>query len=99
MVVRPTNDRVESRVDHVQSRTGASPMKSLTERHRALAPFDQYELKLVRLALSRPGVLHPRHEAALRYALALARLVQLRLPDGKDFDTTKLTAGLRERVE
>jgi predicted acylesterase/phospholipase RssA len=73
-------------------------VKSLTRRHATLAPLDHYELKLVRLVLSHPGAVHPRDESALRYALALARLVVLRLSSGADFDVEELTASLRDHV-
>src|SRR5262249_31061718 len=52
----------------------------------------------VRLVLDFPGAVHPRDEAALRYALSLARLVELRLPNGVDFDTSLFTTELRERL-
>jgi predicted acylesterase/phospholipase RssA len=73
-------------------------MKSLTQRHATLAPFDAFEIKLVRLVLDLPGSVHPRDEAALRYALSLARLVELRLPNGTDFDASHFTTELRERL-
>lgn len=71
---------------------------SLTARHRLVAPFDAMEARLVRLALDRPGAVHPRDEAALRYALALARVVELRLPDGRDVAVADVLEELRDRL-
>ncbi len=72
--------------------------RSLTERHRILAPLEQYELRLVGHALAHPGAIHPRDEAALRYALALARLVELRADDGGDIAVDGIVTELRDRV-
>jgi predicted acylesterase/phospholipase RssA len=73
-------------------------VSSLTERHRLIAPFDAMEARLVRLSMERPGSVHPRDEAALRYALALARLVQLRLPDGRDVAVADVLEEFRDRL-
>jgi predicted acylesterase/phospholipase RssA len=71
---------------------------SLTRRHEIVWPFDQYEIRLVRLTLAQPGAVHPRDEAALRYVLTLARLLELRLRDGSDVSVDEITAELRDRV-
>lgn len=73
-------------------------MKSLTARHKVLAPLETYELRLVRHALAHPGSIHPRDEAAIRYALALARLVELRADDGRDLEVHAITEELRARL-
>lgn len=73
-------------------------IKSITRRHEIIWPFEQYEMRLVRLGLEQPGSVHPRDEAALRYIFALARLLELRLPDGTDVSVDELTSELRDRV-
>lgn len=54
----------------------------LAERYRQLRPFDLAEMALLRSALDRPDRVRPREEAALRWALALARLWILETPEG-----------------
>ncbi len=73
-------------------------IQSITRRHGIIWPLEQYELRLVRHSLAQPGSIHPRDEAALRYVLALARLLELRLPDGTDASVDELTGELRDRV-
>lgn len=75
-----------------------SPRASLTARHQLLSPFDAWEVRLVRHALEHPGSIHPRDEAALRYALALARLPILSAPDGSEVWILDATAELRDRL-
>lgn len=74
-------------------------MTSLTERHRQLAPFDAFEIAMVRHALARPGSVHPRHEAAIRYALSLARLAVIDGPRGEHVMVFGLLAELREQLQ
>lgn len=76
----------------------ASPVNSLTRRHDVIAPFDRWEERLVREALARPGVIHPRDEAALRYAMALARLIVVRTRAGDDVPVAEYTQELRDRL-
>lgn len=71
---------------------------SITRRHELIAPFDRWEERLVRESLRRPGVIHPRDEAALRYAMALARLLVLRTPSGEDLPVAEHTRELREKL-
>lgn len=73
-------------------------MESLTTRHGILAPLEQFELRLVRYAIEHPGAVHPRDEAAIRYSLALARLVELRAADGTDISVHAIVAELRDRA-
>ena len=46
----------------------------LRERFRRLKPLEDLEVDLVRASLARPGALPQQAEAALRWAMALARL-------------------------
>ncbi len=73
-------------------------MQSLTALHEQLSPLDRFEAHIVRLALARPGAIHPRDEAALRYILSLARLTVFRLQDGTDVFLSDLTDELRTHV-
>lgn len=73
-------------------------VSSLTARHALVRPFDDYELRLVRHGLAHPGSVHPRDEAALRYAFALARLVELRVEGGRDLNVLATTQELRDRL-
>lgn len=73
------------------------PVSSLTTRHRVLAPLDKLETAIVRHSLARPGSIHPRHEAALRYALSLARLPVLDTDTGP-VSTLPLLAEFRDRL-
>jgi len=72
-------------------------LPDLRERHRQLAPFEKWEVRLVRHALDHPGVVHPRDEATLRYAFAMARLVALPGAGG-EVPVFPLLAELRERL-
>ncbi len=71
---------------------------ALAERHALLAPLDELEIRLVRHALEHPGAIHPRDEAALRYALTLARLIEVRAEDGEDLAVDRVTGELRDKV-
>jgi Patatin-like phospholipase len=61
-------------------------------------PFEEAELALVRSILSSPEWLSERDEAALRYALNLARTRLVRTPDGGDVDLAPVLAAFRELV-
>lgn len=54
-----------------------------------------FEHRLLRLLVDRPGVLHHRHEALFRYALALAQMNLFRTPEGDDVDVSGEVDGLR----
>jgi predicted acylesterase/phospholipase RssA len=60
-------------------------------------PFEEAEVALVRAVVSSPEWLSERDEAALRYALNLARLGLVRTPDG-DVDLGPVLAPHRELV-
>ncbi len=61
-------------------------------------PFEEAEVSLVRAVVSSPAWLSEPDEAALRYALNLARLGVVRAPDGTDVDLSQLLAPYREDV-
>lgn len=82
----------------VRDNDSAGVVASLTRRHEVVAPFDRWEERLVRDSLARPGVIHPRDEAALRYAMALARLVVLRTPAGDDLTVAEYTQEIRDKL-
>jgi predicted acylesterase/phospholipase RssA len=62
-------------------------------------PLEEAELALVRAVVSRPPWLGERGEHALRYALNLARLTLIRLPDGTDLDVSGFLAPYRDEVQ
>ncbi len=68
----------------------------LTRRHASVGRLEALETALVRHSLDHPGALHPRGEAALRYALAIARLTELRDDAGVDVDVSSQVVELRE---
>ena len=61
-------------------------------------PLEQAELGLVRAIVGRPPWIPERSEHALRYALNLARLSLVRLPDGTDLDVGGFLAPFREEL-
>jgi predicted acylesterase/phospholipase RssA len=61
-------------------------------------PFEEAELALVRAVVSSPEWISERDEAALRYALNLARMGLVRTPDGEDVDLAPLLEPHREFV-
>jgi len=61
-------------------------------------PFEDAEAALVRAVISSPPFLSDADEAALRYALNLARTGVVRAPDGGDVDLGELLAPLREAL-
>ncbi len=62
-------------------------------------PFEQAELGLVRAVVGRPPWLPERSEHSLRYALNLARLTSVRLPDGTDLEVAGFLAPFREELQ
>ncbi len=46
----------------------------------------EFERRLIRLVVERPGALNEQHEALFRWAAVLTRLHTLRSPEGKDVD-------------
>src|SRR5690606_9557419 len=46
----------------------------------------EFERRLIRLVVERPGALNEQHEALFRWAAVLARLHTLRSPEGVDID-------------
>ena len=63
-----------------------------------LRPFEEAEAALVRAVLGAPEWLSEADEAALRYALNLARTTVVRAPDGTDVDLEGFFAPYREDV-
>jgi hypothetical protein len=61
-------------------------------------PFEEAEVALVRAIVSSPAWLSEADEAALRYALNLARTGLVRAPDGTDVDLEPFLAPYREDV-
>jgi len=61
-------------------------------------PFEEAEVALVRAIVSSPAWLSEADEAALRYALNLARTGLVRAPDGGDVDLEPFLAPYREDV-
>jgi predicted acylesterase/phospholipase RssA len=61
-------------------------------------PFEEAELALVRAIVTSPAWLSEADEAAVRYALNLARLGLVRAPDGTDVDLWPVLAAYREEV-
>jgi hypothetical protein len=61
-------------------------------------PFEEAEIALVRAILSSPAWLSEADEAALRYALNLAKVGVVRAPDGADVDLGPCLAPFREDV-
>ena len=61
-------------------------------------PFEDAEAALVRAIVSSPPFLTDADEAALRYALNLARTAAVRTPSGADVDLSELVAPLRETL-
>lgn len=77
---------------------GPGPATSIFhERHRCQQPIDALEVALVRASLDRPGHLPARDEAALRWALSLARLWTIR-SGGREVPVEDDVLALREEV-
>ena len=61
-------------------------------------PFEDAETALVRAIVSSPAFLSDADEAALRYALNLARTTRVRAPDGTDVDFGDFLAPYRDEL-
>ncbi len=75
--------------------SGEEALDALKERVR---PFEEAEVALVRAIVSTPAWLSEADEAALRYALNLARLTVVRGRDGQDVDLERFLAPYRQEV-
>lgn len=75
-----------------------TPGADLDALRAKLRPFEEAELALVRSVVSRPAWLPEEDEAALRYALNLARVTRLRAPGGADFDLEELLDPFRQEL-
>ena len=62
-------------------------------------PLEEAELALVRSVVGQPPWLAERAEHAFRYALNLARLTAIRLPDGTDLEVAGFLAAYRDEVQ
>jgi predicted acylesterase/phospholipase RssA len=71
----------------------------LAERFAEIRPLLEMEVQLARCALDSRGRLHDEDEAALRYALSLARCWHVRAPDGRDVAVSAFVRPLRERLQ
>jgi predicted acylesterase/phospholipase RssA len=74
---------------------GDGDLDALRERIR---PFDDAEAALVRSVVGEREWLSEPEEAALRFALGLARLGEVRAPDGSDVDLWEFLGPYREEV-
>ena len=78
----------------------ALPADEVVDGWKARArPFEEAELGLVRAIVGRPPWLPEQAEQALRYALNLARLTLVRLPDGTDLEVGVFLAPFREELQ
>lgn len=64
-------------------------------RIREIKDFDR---RLVRLLVDRPGALHEKHEALFRYATAMAQMNLFRAPDGSDVSLAEDVEPLRKWI-
>ncbi|MFT3917282.1 MAG: patatin-like phospholipase family protein [Anaeromyxobacteraceae bacterium] len=76
----------------------APPDPDLDAQRARTKPIDDAEVALVRSVVSEAEWLSEPDEAALRYALGLARLGQVRAPGGADVDLAPLLAPWHEEV-
>ena len=74
-------------------------MTLLAERFAEIRPLLEMEVQLARAALEARGRLHEEDEAALRFALSLARCWHVRAPDGRDVAISAFVRPLRERLQ
>jgi len=74
---------------------GEDPIDALRAQVR---PFEDAEIGLVRAVVSSPPFLSDADEAALRYALNLARSSRLRAPDGEDLDVGSFLVPYRDEL-
>jgi predicted acylesterase/phospholipase RssA len=76
----------------------STPDEPLDELRESVRPFEEAEAALVRSIVSTPAWLSQTDEAALRYALNLARIGVVRAPDGSDVDLGLVLSPFREEV-
>ena len=74
------------------------PDDSLDVLRALVRPFEDAEAALVRAIVSSPAFLSDADEAALRYALNLARTSRIRTPDGTDLDVAEFLAPYRDEL-
>jgi predicted acylesterase/phospholipase RssA len=74
------------------------PDETVDALHARARPFEEAEVALVRAIVSSPAWLSEADEAALRYALNLARVGLVRAPDGTDVDLGPLLLPFREDI-
>lgn len=55
-----------------------------------------FERRLIRLVVDRPGAMSPAQEALFRYAAVMARQHTMRAPDGRDVDVSESVASLQQ---
>ncbi len=72
--------------------------EALDALRKLVRPFEEAEVALVRSIVSSPAWLTEADEAAVRYALNLARVTCIRAPDGTDVDLEAMLAPFREHV-
>jgi predicted acylesterase/phospholipase RssA len=78
----------------------ALPSDELVDGWKASSrPLEEAERALVQAVVSRPPWLPEPAENALRYAINLARLTIIRLPDGTDLDVAGFLAPFRDEVQ
>ncbi|MFL5370691.1 MAG: patatin-like phospholipase family protein, partial [Myxococcales bacterium] len=73
-------------------------MTFVAERFAEVRPLVEMEVQLARAAIAARGRFYEGDEAAIRYALSLARAVYVRAPDGRDVAVSRLLRPLRERL-
>ena len=73
-------------------------MTFVAERFAEVKPLVEMEVQLARAAIAARGRFYEGDEAAIRYALSLARAVYVRAPDGRDVAVSRLLRPLRERL-
>jgi hypothetical protein len=71
----------------------------LAERFAEIRPLLEMEVQLARAALDARGRLDAQDEAALRFALSLARCWHVRSPDGRDVAVSAFVRPLRQRLQ
>ncbi|MFL5413600.1 MAG: patatin-like phospholipase family protein [Myxococcales bacterium] len=73
-------------------------MTFVAERFAEVRPLVEMEVQLARAAIAARGRFYEGDEAAIRYALSLARAVYVRAPDGRDVAVSRLLRPLRDRL-
>src|SRR5207248_3877845 len=75
-----------------------SGMTFVAERFAEIRPLVEMEAQLARAAIAARGRFYEGDEAAIRYALSLARAVYVRAPDGRDVAVSRLLRPLRQHL-